>query len=148
MGTTVGVTLNSLLCNRESKGSDGSKPYIWPAIVWINKDTATLGVMAGPVEQSAGTVIQSGMHPGQSADVPSNVGTMLRPFEDDLSNHVIILAIALWQRNDTPDNVLQAGFDAYVSSLGDAIQGQLLFLNSSDQVTVDAAIQKIKDEVK
>ena len=147
MGTTVGVTLHSLHCNRESRGSDGSKPYIWPAMLWINKDTATVGVLAGPLNQNAGTVIQNGMHAGQSAAIPSNVGIMLRPFEDALANHVIILAIALWQRNDTPDNVLQAGFNAYGNSLRDAVQANLLFLNSTDQGTVDTAIQKIKAAV-
>ena len=43
METSISITLNTLLCNRQGNGSDGSDPYIWPAMLWVNKDTATVG---------------------------------------------------------------------------------------------------------
>ena len=145
METMVSITLHNLDCIRESRGSDGSDPYIWPAMVWIDKDTATVGVLT-PTD--ARTVIKSGMRAGQSAPIPASVGVLMRPFDDDLGNHVIILAVALWQHNDTPDNAAQAGFEAYSTSLRQAIADNLLALNTTDQAAQDAVIQTIKTDVK
>jgi hypothetical protein len=145
MGATITITLHTLRCIRESRGSDGSSPYIWPAMLFINKDTLTVGVLA-PLVEDARTIIRSGMRAGQTADIPDKVGVLLRPFEDDLTNHVIILAIALWQHNDTPDKAMKAGFQAFTSGLAEAIGNNLLGLN--DPATQDATIQAIKDAVK
>ncbi len=147
METMVSITLHNLDCIREGRGSDGSDPYIWPAMVWIDQNTLAVGVLS-PTDADALTVIKSGMRAGQSAPIPASVGVLMRPFDDDIGNLVIILAVALWQRNDTPDNVAQAGFDAYSASLRQAIADNLLALDTTDQAAQDAVIQTIKTDVK
>jgi hypothetical protein len=115
-------------------------------MVSIDADTLTVGVLA-PFDEDSDTVIRSGMRAGQNAPIPLNVNTLTRRF-DDLANSAIILAIALWQRNQSPDHVVQAGFDAFTSSLNQAVSGNLLALSSKDKATQEAAIRVVKDAVR
>jgi hypothetical protein len=50
--TNVILTLNTLHCNRQPH-SGGSNPYLWPAMVWVNRTTATVGELG--ILESAGT---------------------------------------------------------------------------------------------
>jgi hypothetical protein len=146
MENTITITLNTLHCNREGQGSGGSSPYLWPAMLWVNKDTATVGVL-GILEDDSHTILKRGMKPGDTVDVPSNVGMILRPFDDDLSNHVIIVTVALWQDNESPGYAVKAGYRSFLTSLRDGIASHLLQLNSGDPATVDQAETDIKTAV-
>ena len=146
METSISITLNTLHCNREGNGSDGSAPYIWPAMLWVNKDTATVGEI-GILDNDSHTILKRGMKPGDTVTIPSNIGGVQRPFDDDLSNHVIILTVALWQDNSTPDHAVKSGYSAFESTLRQAVADNLLFLNSPDPQTVDDAQARIKKAV-
>ncbi|MEG9437027.1 hypothetical protein JAO29_12765 [Edaphobacter sp. HDX4] len=146
MENTITITLNTLHCNREGQGSGGSAPYLWPAMLWVNKDSATVGVL-GILDTDSHTILKRGMKPGDTVDIPTKVGMILRPFDDDLTNHVIIVTVALWQDNETPGYAVQAGYRAFQTSLQDAVQHNLLQLNSSDPDTVNQAESDIKTAV-
>jgi hypothetical protein len=146
METSISITLNTLHCNREGNGSDGSAPYIWPAMLFVNKDTATVGEI-GILDDNSHMILKRGMKPGDTVTIPSSIGSIQRPFSDDLSNHVIILTVALWQDNETPDYAVKAGYRAFQTTLQKAISDNLLFLSSTDPQTVDEAQTKIKKAV-
>jgi hypothetical protein len=146
MENTITITLNTLHCNRQGQGSGGSSPYLWPAMLWVNKDTATVGVL-GILEDDSHTILKRGMKPGDTVDIPSKAGMILRPFDDDLSNHVIIVTVALWQDNESPGYAVKAGYRSFLTSLRDGIASHLLQLNSTDPQTVDDAEKAIKDAV-
>jgi len=146
MENTITITLNTLHCNREGQGSGGSSPYLWPAMLWVSKDTASVGVL-GIYDGDSHTILKRGVKPGDTVDIPSKVGVMLRPFDDDLSNHVIIVTVALWQDNESPGYAVQAGYRSFLTSLRDGIASHLLQLNSDDPATVAQAETDIKTAV-
>ena len=151
MATNTIVTLQNLHCFSENGETDGvtgpgSDPYIWPALLWIT-DSALVEVVAPDVTY-ARMVIQNGMHAGQSADIPASVSTLAFEFEDNQKPVVLILAIALWQKYDTPDDALNAGYAAFSSGLQVAISDNLLQLNSTDETEQKAAIAAVKKSVK
>lgn len=89
-------------------------------------------------------IIQADMQGGQSAAIPDEIGVLARNLESsDLTQHLVILVIALWEELDTPENVVDAAYQAFDSSLGQAIQANLAQLassNPSDQEAATAAI--------
>jgi hypothetical protein len=89
MGIDVSVTLQALHCIRQDRGSDGSLPFIWPAMVWINTSTANVIAMA-PAPSQARVVLSNGMHNGDVASIPATVGVLTRRFDDDLSDDAIL----------------------------------------------------------
>ncbi len=144
--STVSITLNTLQCNRESQ-SGGSNPYLWPAVVWINKTPPFAVGEIGIADSYAHNVLKRGMEPGDSLTIESTVGVITRFFDDPLTNFVIILTIGLFHDNQTPDNAVRAGYDAFQSTLRDGVQSHLAALNSSDPSAVDQARQEIADAV-
>ena len=82
--STVTLSLNTLLCNRESQ-SGGSNPYLWPAVVWINKTTFEVGEI-GIADSYAHNVLKRGMTEGDSLPIDSPVGVITRFFNDPLTN--------------------------------------------------------------
>ncbi|MEO6803014.1 MAG: tachylectin-related carbohydrate-binding protein [Granulicella sp.] len=141
----VTITLNTLHCNRESQ-SGGSNPYLWPSLVWINKTTTAVGEL-GIADSYAHNVLKRGMKAGDTLTIESTVGVMAINLVDPLSNYVIILTVGMFHDNETPNDAVTAGYDAFQSALQDGIKSQLLFLNSPDQDTVDKAKKKIADAV-
>src|SRR5450756_888295 len=142
---TITMTLQTLNCIREKDSS--SAPYVWTAFLWIDDPTATVGVLT-PLVSDDRIVLQSNLQPGQSVAIPPSVGVLLRPFDTDLTTTQLVLVTALWQKHDTPSNVVDAGFQAFGNSLQSAIQANLLGLASSDPQTQQDAITKIKASVK
>ena len=81
------------------------------------------------------------MQGGQTAAIPNEVGVLARILDstDILTQHIILLVIALWEELDTPENVVDAAYQAYDSSLGPAILANIAQLNSSTPSDVTAA---------
>ena len=143
--STVTISLNTLLCNRESQ-SGGSNPYLWPAVVWIDKTTLNVGEI-GIADSNAHNVLKRGMTAGDSLTIESTVGQITRFFEDPLTNFVIILTVGMFHDNETPNDAVTAGYRAFQSALQDGVKSHLLDLNSPDESVVDQARQEISDAV-
>ena len=54
---------------------------------------------------------------------------------------------ALWQKYQSPSNVVDAGYEAFSPSLQSAIQANLFELASSDPTTQQTAIKNVKNSV-
>jgi hypothetical protein len=144
MSTEVTFTLQTLRCLHEKDSS--SDPYLWTAFVWIDDATLAVGALT-PLVSDDRVVIQSSLQSGQSAAIPASVGVLTRPFDTDLTKTQVILVTALWQKHDTPSNVVDAGFQAFSNTLPTAIESQLLNLNSSDPATQQQAIDAVKSKL-
>ena len=151
MATDAIVVLERLRCIRESDGTGHSEPYIWPALLWIDDKTlatdALVGV-TGPVLGNARDVIKDDMRAGQTADIPASVGMLRVRFEDGLTIRRLILAVALWENDETPEAAMRAGFQAFSSELRAAIADNLFALNQATGEELDALIAAIKTRVK
>ena len=143
--STVTISLNTLLCNRESQ-SGGSNPYLWPAVVFVDKTTAKVGEI-GIAESNAHNVLQHGMKAGDSLTIETTVGQITRYFEDPVSNFVLILTVGMFHADSTPDDSVTAGYTAFQSALQQGVTDHLGELISPDQATVDQAKQEISDAV-
>jgi len=131
----ITITLNTLHCHREEQ-SDGSNPYLWPAMVFVNKSTAQVGLVS-IFETSAHKILKAGMKTGDTVAIDSRVGTMSRHFQEPIEDIVIILTVAAFEDNETPDDAVKAGFRAFKSTLQASIEAHLLDLASSDPADVD-----------
>ncbi len=132
------ITLNQLQCIQQDRGSKGSSAYIWPAMVVIDLSPFLVTVVPPPGDPRV--VIKADMQAGQTADIPPEVGVLSRTLDSsDLTQHIVLLIIALWEELDTPENVVDAGYQAYDSALGPAIQANLAQLGSSNPSDVKAA---------
>jgi hypothetical protein len=143
--STVTISLNTLHCNRESQ-SGGSNPYLWPVMVWIDKTTFMVGSL-GIADSNAHNVLKRGMKAGDTLTIETTVGVMTRYFVDPLTNYVIILTVGMFHDNETPNDSVTKGYDAFQSALETGVRSHLLALNSTDQTTVDAAKKQISDAV-
>jgi hypothetical protein len=147
MGVDASITLQTLHCIRQDRGTGGSAPFIWPAMVWINTSTANVIVVA-PASSQACVTLSNGMHNGDSASIPPNVGVLTRRFDDDLSKYKLVLTVVLWEKRDLPDGAMTAGFNAFPGALQDAIAANLIGLASTDPTTNAAAVKAVKDSVQ
>ena len=145
MSTDATITLQNLQCLRQDRGPDGSHPYIWHALVAIDS-TFKVNVLT-PCNESR-VIIQSGMKSGQTAGIPGTVGVQTCRFEGDLTGNHLVLVTALWEKRDTPDNVVSAGYTAFADSLQSGITANLPGLGSSDPATQQAAIEAIRVAVR
>ena len=141
---TANLNLSKLHCVRETDSS--SSPYLWTALVVIDETSATVNVLTPPVEDSR-VVIQNDLHAGQDAAIPSSVGALSVQFDSATKTDLIAVAV-LWQKDDTPGNAVNAGFQAFADALKTAITADLLNLASSDPQTQQAAIDDVKSKVK
>jgi hypothetical protein len=137
------ITLQELQCVKQGRGSKGSSAYIWPAMVVVDLNPFLINVV--PPVGDPRVVIQADMQAGQSAAIPDSVGVLERNLDSsDLTQHRVLLVIALWEELDTPENVVDAGYQAFDSALGSAIQAniaQLASTNPSDQKAAIAAVK-------
>jgi hypothetical protein len=140
------ITLQQLQCNKQGRGSKGSSAYIWPAMVVV--DLSPFLVTVVPPSGDPRVVIQADMQAGQSAAIPNEIGVLARNLESsDLTQHRVLLVIALWEELDTPENVVDAGYQAFDSALGPAIQANIAQLGSSNPSDVKAAVAAVKAAV-
>src|SRR5262245_4316394 len=120
MATDFFITLERLRCIRESDGSGHSEPYIWPVLMWIDDNTLATPArvdVTSPAIGNARIIIKSDMRAGQTADIPSSVGILRVRLEDNFTIRRLILAVALWEWDDTPQAAMRAGFQAFSSEL-------------------------------
>lgn len=151
MATDAIITLEQLRCIRESDGTGHSEPYIWPALLWIDDNTLTTPTLVGvttPVLGNARVVIKSDMRAGQVADIPTSVGMLRVRFEDGLTLRRIILAVALWEEDETPEAAMRAGFQAFSSELRAAVADNLLALSQASGEQLEALKTLIRNRVK
>jgi hypothetical protein len=145
MQQTASLTLATLHCVREKESS--SSPYLWTALVVIDESSLAV-IVVSPLNAADRVVIQNNLQAGQSASIPSSVGLLSFQFDLAITKTDAILVAALWQKHDTPGNVVDAGFDAFTSTLKSAITDNLINLASTDPQTQQAAIDKVKSTVK
>ena len=142
MAVNAIITLQQLQCIKQDRGSKGSSAYIWPAMVVIDVSPPLITVVPPPGDPRV--IIQADMQGSQSAAIPDEIGVLARILDSsDLTQHLVILVIALWEELDTPENVVDAAYQAFDSSLGPALQaniGQLA--NPSEVNAATAAIKK------
>lgn len=150
MSTDAIIILERLRCIRESDGTGHSEPYIWPVLLWIDDNTlatpALVGVTA-PALGNARVVIKNDMRAGQTADIPTSVGVLRVRFEDNLTIRRLILAVALWEEDETPEAAMRAGFQAFSSELRAAVADNLFALSQASDEEQDAIIAAIKTRV-
>jgi hypothetical protein len=147
MATDAILVLERLRCLRESDGSGHSEPYIWPVLIWIDDDTlatpALVGV-AAPALGNARVVIKNDMRAGEEANLPSSVSTLRVRLDDNQTVRRLILAVALWEDDETPQKAMRAGYTAFVGEMGSAIADNLFALSAA---TTDDERQPIIDEI-
>ncbi len=134
MATDAIMVLEHLRCIRESDGTGHSEPYIWPVMIRIDDDTlatpALVGVTA-PALGNARIVIRDDMKAGQVADIPNQVGVLRVRLDDNQSVRQLLLTVALWENDETPEKAMRDGYQAFVRELGLAVADNLLALNAA-----------------
>ncbi|GAB2544653.1 hypothetical protein [Spirosoma aerophilum] len=149
MATTAVITLERLHCIHESDGTGHSEPYIWPVLIWIDTRNGNVGI-SDLVLGNARVVIKNDMRAGETVNIPSSVSTLRVQFADDPTKYNLILSVALWESDETPEEAMRAGFKAYSSELRQAIIDNLLaLLNARGNPDEEKAVKKtIEDRVK
>jgi hypothetical protein len=156
MATDAILVLERLRCLRESDGSGHSEPYIWPVLIWIDDDTlatpALVGV-AAPALGNARVVIKNDMRAQEEADIPGSVGSLRVRLDDNQTIRRLILAVALWEDDETPQKAMRAGYTAFVAEMGSAIADNLFALSAANtdeerQPLIDAITARVKAKVE
>ncbi len=139
------IHLQTLTFTSASDGKGNSKPYIWPAVLPIDNNGVGL---SSPAVASADVVIASGMHAGDTASIPQSVGQLTVQITDEGFQSLVIV-VALWDRRDSPDNVVQTGFQTFSSELRAAIQDNLAGLSDPNQrdTTVKTIQKRVNDKI-
>jgi hypothetical protein len=130
------VVLESLRCIQLKNVETRTEPYIWPALIRVDDNTLNTekGVaVSGPFLGDARVVIKDSMRAGETASIPGSVGTIRARFEDNLVHRNLILVVALFDEDETPENAMKAGFQAFYSELGASIAENLLALSRADE---------------
>jgi len=158
MATDARIFLERLRCIRESDGTGHSEPYIWPVLIWIDDDTLATPALVdvtSPALGNARVVIRENMRAGQVADIPSSVGVLRVRLDDNQSVRQLILAVALWENDETPEKAMRAGYQAFSSELGLAIGNvdTLFALNAATtpeqrQPIIDAISARVRNKVE
>ena len=76
MESTVTISLNTLHCTSESH-SGGSSPYLWPAMVVVDKTTLNVGEI-GILDSNDRKVLKRGMQPGDTVAIDPGAGGIAR----------------------------------------------------------------------
>jgi hypothetical protein len=150
------MVLEKLRCLRESDGSGHSEPYIWPVVIRIDDHTLTtpaLVAVTAPALGNARVVIKDDMKAGDVADIPSQVGKLRVRMEDNQKVRRLVLSVALWENDETPEKAMREGYQTFVRELGLAIADNLFALNAAttddEQKPIIEAIKKrVRDKVE
>lgn len=123
--------------------ASGQDPYIWPVLLWL--DDVGFGSTSLFLGESR-LVLQTGMRPGDTADIHYPLGTLSHRFEDISIASRLLLVVVAWVRHSTPDQAVWAGCQALSTALPAAIQKpQNLFgLLDPDPAVQAQAIGRIK----
>jgi hypothetical protein len=145
------VELGQLRCDRQQNG-DGSNPYLWVELLQIDDDTLASGdpILAIPPASpdAEELVVMENMRGGDAAAIPDDVAHYAMRFRDGQTQRHLIVVAALLDHHDTPLDAVSAGYQAFLSEVDDEVTKELLNLSSTDPTTVQAAIDRIKTDVK
>lgn len=150
MNTDITVVLNSLHCLRESDGSGGSEPYVWPALLWVDDRTLATPAKVGvttPALANARVVLRQNMRAGETVAFPTSVGVSHVRVDDILKVRALFFVVALWESDETPTKAMRAGFQAFSGELRAAIADNLLGLASANPAERAAIIATIRTRV-
>jgi hypothetical protein len=151
MATDAIIVLNRLSCIRESDGTGHSEPYIWPVLIRIDDDTLAtpeLVAVSAPALGNARVVIKSDMRAGETADIPGSVAVRRTRWRDGLRTRRLILAVALWEDDETPEDAMRAGFQAFSRELRAAVADNLPALNQANNEQEKEIIAIIEARVR
>jgi hypothetical protein len=150
MAVDVTAALQELHCVRETE--NGSEPYIWPVLLWVDDTTIhnpgdeMLGVR-GPVLGDARVVLKQSMKAGESAPIPFPLGAPGARLEGSMFTYVL-LVVALFDQDETPQSAMWAGCKAFSSELRTAIAQRFLRLKAAVDQGDDTELQRLIDEIK
>lgn len=144
------VFFNTLTCNTERDASGGSEPYFWPALVLI--DDVTIGTpdlvrVITPPSFRAREQIASGMRAGETATIPGSIRRLQLRLEDGLTIQNLILLVALFEEDETPEKAVEAGFRAYGPALQSILGSRIFELNAARQADDQAEFDRIIGEI-
>src|SRR6516162_5442154 len=146
MGVTVNITLQDLNCIRQDRGSDGSYPFIWPAMVAINNN-GKVNLAGSEAPSLARVILAYGMKSGDTASIPSTVGVNGFRIDENLADFTIIAIVALLEKRDLSDDEILGGYLVFADALQGAIEENLLGLASTDPTVNQQAIDAINASV-
>lgn len=153
MATDAIVVLETLRCiTLRNTEESRTEPYIWPALIRIDDNTLAtpqLVRLTAPVLSDARVVIKDSMRAGETASIPSSVGILRARFDDELTTRRLILVVALLEEDETPQDAMEAGFQAFKSGLQDAIGDphNLLALSTANEEEREQIIKAIRASV-
>jgi hypothetical protein len=147
MGVTVNITLQDLNCIRQDRGTDGSYPFLWPAMVAINKTNGKVNLVGSEAPSLARVILANGMKSGDTASIPSTVGVNGFRIDENLADFTIIAIVALLEKRDLSDDEILGGFLVFADALQGAIEENLLGLASTDPTVNQQAIDAINASV-
>jgi len=155
MPTEAIITLEDLECITIKDLETKVEPYIWPALIKI--DTSTINAPDGRFvdvialsPSVASVVIKNSMRQGDLAPIPASVATLRTRFEDSVALKQLILIVSLLERDETPQDAIRAGFEAYIRELRAAFKDEFpkLFQAGNDEEEQKAIITRIKNRVE
>jgi hypothetical protein len=125
----------------------GQAPYIWPVLVWI--DDMGLGGTDLFLGESR-LFLQTGMRPGDTADIPYPLGTLGHRFEDNSSFSQLLLVVMVWVGDDSPGEAVWAGCKAFSNALPAAVGANLngLLDPATRTLAIDGIKKSVGDSVK
>lgn len=154
MANLATITLERLRCIRESDlGRTGhSEPYIWPALASVASNPLSFEFTPqDPGLSDSRTVIKSDMRAGDIAPIPYPINTLTASFDDSQTGPELLLVVALWEKDDTPGTVVQAGYAAFLNELKAAIGSNVLALAQADDTEratiIDGINKRVYDKV-
>lgn len=148
MATDAIITLERLVCIREVDGSGHSEPYIWPLLLWIDDTTLALPQRSALTQGGGGlrSVLKNGIRAGQAVAIPPAAGVLRARINDGFRR--LILVVALWEEDETPEAAVRAGFRAFPGAVQRAIVERLVALSQASGDELAALIAAIKDSAR
>lgn len=146
--TTLELRLDRLECHVQGDASGGSEPYLWPMLIWVSEATLTTSALVRSNHpHTPRTVLGQNTKAGAVLTVPPGVGTVRTQLAQGDVLRRALAVVSLLENDETPDHVVRAAYDSYVSELPAAIARHLLELSSDDDDTVAAAKEAVRSEV-
>lgn len=152
------IKLEQLHCIRKPDTNQLSEPYIWPVLLWTDDGLLASRELVGvtaPANENARVIIKNDMRAGESADIPPSVGVLSTQLDSTATLRRMILAVAILEKDEAPESIIQAGFEAFYTELRAAAADNLLELVTADQMedadektaALNVVIEKIKPRV-
>lgn len=145
------ITLQRLLCFRETDGSGHSEPYLWPVAISIDDESLATPELVRTSNSPLGDariVLKNDMKAGEIAPIPFPLRWLPTQFEDGQTFTKLILAVALWEEDSAPLRAVQEGYRAFERELGRAIADNLLELSTAQGSDLDALVATIRVRVR